>query len=249
MTRRDWNRVASVFEAEICNIVGTDYRRVLGRALFGIRSDWSKSVVVDLGCGIGTFIKRFGHKFKLIYGVDYSKHMLDRAQRLCGGVRNVRWVLADIRKLRARSVPKADLIVCLNVITSASAAVRAEIMRSVGRVTSEEGWALVVVPSLESEIHAAVMTSAVERKVPLFRHLKPGGLVRRGDTTQKYFTKDEIVQSLGRHTGFGLFHVRKVWYPWSAELEISIPPQYRLVPPWDWLVICKRSLDSGATAA
>ncbi len=105
-----------------------------------------------LGLGSqGTFIHRYGDRFREIEGVEYASRTIARAKVRCAGVRGVTWRTMGIERAARLIGRRADLTVCMNVITSHSTARRASQWASVAAVTKRGGFALVVVPSIESE--------------------------------------------------------------------------------------------------
>ncbi len=64
VSRKEWDKLADDFEKEVCDITReTKDDRIA--SLFGLlKFDPQKSVLVDLGCGLGTFLGRYGHHFR-----------------------------------------------------------------------------------------------------------------------------------------------------------------------------------------
>ncbi|MFM8552045.1 MAG: class I SAM-dependent methyltransferase [Nitrospiraceae bacterium] len=237
LTQRSWERLAHAFEGEVCDIVAADRRGVIEWTIEGLRRDFSQSVLLDVGCGIGTFIRTYGPRFRSVYGSDFSRNMLTYAQRRCRGIRNVRWLQADLSRIDHATMPTGDLTVCLNVVTSPSKRIRTTMLQSLWKLTNPRGVALLVVPSLESTlfVHRTIkdgrLTGATKRTL-----LSRGVLMCDG-VTQKYFSKPEILDSM-RQAGFRKCIARRVWIPWSEEgLEEDHPRLNGKALPWDWLVL------------
>src|SRR6185437_12000161 len=126
-----------------------------------------KSVLVDLGCGIGTFIARYGGLFRLSYGV---------------------------------------------------------------------GHALIVVPSIESDRMVERVAYGTTRAEAMAA--APDGLVDRGGSRQKHFTRAELRDVLARH-GFRAKRIARITYPWAKE-GLRKPRGAGTHMPWDWLVLAER---------
>lgn len=240
LTRSSWERLAHAFEGEVCDIVAADCRKVIGQAVNGLRRDFSQATLLDLGCGIGTFIRTYGHRFQSVYGADFSLNMLRYAKRRCHGSANVRWMQADLSRIDHATMPTGDLTVCFNVVTSPNTRIRNAMLRSLAKLTNLGGAALLVVPSLESTlfVHRTIQNGRLTG--PTKRTLLARGILMCDGVTQKYFSKQEILDSM-RTAGFRRCTARRVWIPWSEEgLEDGHPRLNGKRLPWDWLVVGHR---------
>jgi hypothetical protein len=231
MKRADWDSLADEFETETCDITREESADEMERFVALARMPKRNAVLVDLGCGVGTFIHRFGAGFSSIYGVEFAPRIIARARERCAAIKDVVWLANDI-PLAARKIGAvADLTVCLNVITSDSAGKRKALWSSVAAVTRKGGHALVVVPSLESEdVVAAEMRDPPERK--------SGGLVERDGAWQKHYERGEL-ESLFGSLGFAVKHIDRAHYPWSIE-GLRETRARRANRPWDWLCLAQR---------
>ena len=151
MNRTDWNEIADDFEDYVCDVAVDETNDQLRRFVNAVRPSPKNSVLVDLGCGIGSFIQKFGHRFKEIVGVEYAPRIIARAKERCAAIEGVEWLNMDAARAAKKIGTRADLTVCLNVITSASAPVRDAQWAGVASITKTTGRALLVVPSLDSE--------------------------------------------------------------------------------------------------
>jgi SAM-dependent methyltransferase len=231
MKRADWDRLADEFETETCDITREESADLTDRFVALARVPKHDAVLVDLGCGVGTFIRRFGGRFGRIFGVEFAPRILARAKAHCARMDNVRWLNQDIPRAAKTIGPEADLAVCLNVITSDSAAKRASLWSSLAAVTKQGGFALVVVPSLESEdVVASQMKTPPKRR--------PGGVVKRDDAWQKHYQRGELEKLFGR-LGFTVRRIDRAHYPWSIEglRETRTRAANR---PWDWMCLAQR---------
>src|SRR6185312_4594449 len=84
MKSADWDRLADEFESETCDITREESAAQMARfvRLAGIRK--RGAVLADLGCGVGTFIARFGKRFATIHGVEFAPKIIARAKARCG---------------------------------------------------------------------------------------------------------------------------------------------------------------------
>lgn len=234
MNRAQWNHLADNFETEVCDITREETEDQLGRYVRAARPLPKKSVLVDLGCGLGSFIRRFQDRFLEITGVEYAPRIIARARKNCADVKNVKWLTMDIPRCAKTIGTVADLTVCMNVITSPSSAKRDAIWKTIAKVTKPDGHALIVVPSLESE-HMVQRASHRRGKVPAAIQ---GGLVQRDDAVQKHFERQEFAAVLSRY-GFVAVRLGRAYYPWSKE-GMRKPRIAGANQPWDWVCLAQR---------
>jgi len=230
--RREWDRLAAEFESSVYDIVATDTHGVLSELVDLSRPRRTRDTLVDLGCGIGTFINEFGHRFAHVVGLDFSSVMVERARERLRDMSNVEWIVSDIPRAARGLAERADLTVCLNVITSTSAAKRAAIWDSLRTVTKPDGHVLVVVPALESaHLVAAVDERVVVGDTRSDRHVESDG------SSQKYFTHDELVEVVPAH-GLEILRLERVPYAWTVALDGA--GSRRRSSPFDWALLARR---------
>jgi len=233
VNRREWNQYADAFEQQICDITLDETNNQLSRFV-GAAGLPQSSVLVDLGCGIGSFIDKFGDRFREIIGVEYAAQIIARAKARCGERAGITWLTMDISRAFEAIGSCADLAVCLNVITSPSAAKRNSLWSCLAKITKPKGFALIVVPSLESSQMVA------DRERDSGRASAPpssDGLVKREDSWQKHFGRGELTATLAE-LGFTVRRLGRVHYPWSTEGFSRSRSDNR--PPWDWICLAQR---------
>ena len=235
VSRKEWNALAHVFERETCDITretGSDRIVRLMRSL-----KFSKSaVLVDLGCGIGTFVERYGERFAKTYAVEHAPRIIARGKKRLAGRDDITWITSNIPPAVGRIGRKADLAVCMNVITMPQARIRETMWKALADVTKRKGRALIVVPSIESDrmvARVAYGTSPAEAKAEA-----PDGLVERDGSRQKHYARQELHDVLARH-GFAVARTQRVFYPWKKE-GLRRPRAAGTRMPWDWLVLAER---------
>jgi 2-polyprenyl-3-methyl-5-hydroxy-6-metoxy-1,4-benzoquinol methylase len=235
MRRARWEQLAGTFRQSVCDITAADRAGVIASIVEGTLGESARGTLVDLGCGRGTFIRRFGGRFSRVIGVDFAASVLEQARRRCRDLGPVEWRAADIVNETDDLRESADLAVSLNVITSASPAKRAALWRSLYAVTRRGGAALVVVPSLES--HGVVRAAARGLGIRLAAS-GAGGVVSRGADRQKYFRASEVLRAI-ENAGFDPVFLAVVPYDWRHEGLPSRRDPSR--PPWDWLVLALKT--------
>ncbi len=238
MDANDWDRLARVYAQEVCDIFVRERRGVIAGWLRREGLLKGRKSVVDVGCGIGSFFRKYGPAFGDKTGLDHSEQMLRIAQRLCRGQEAIAWRQGDVLALPAELRRRGDLVVCSNVITFVSLPACRRAARGVAGCAKPGGRVLLVQPALES--HDAVTAFRAGRPAPVRRDT---AVVQRNDRRQRFFTAAGAVK-LAEGAGLDDVAVRKVWYPWSDE-GITRPPRGQ-EPPWDWLVTGRRKSTRGA---
>ena len=236
MTEKDWDRLAAVYAREVCDIFARDRQGVIARWLKNHRLLNRQLTALDLGCGIGSFFKKYGARFGAKTGTDHSRRMLQIAARLCGRQPEIEWLHADVKKLPTALRDRGDLVVCSNVITFISLPQCRRALAQVVRCAKPGGWVMLVQPALES--HDAVVTIETGRRAPKRNEM---AVVRRDDRRQRFFTRAGAI-NLAKAAGLQQVRADKIWYPWSDD-GITNPPRGQ-EPPWDWLVTGRRVTDA-----
>ncbi len=234
VSRAEWNELADDFEDMVVDVASEETNDQLARFVGATRLT-KRAVLVDLGCGIGTFIKKFGNRFGEIDAVEFAPRIIARAKAECRGIKGIRWFTMDVARAGRRVGERADLTVCMNVITSTSAAKRAAQWAAVRTVTKPSRFALVVVPSVESE-------RIVQRLSPPDGDATPGitaeGHAEKGGSWQKHYNRAELVAVITRH-GFDVRRMGRIYAPWSRE-GMRKPRSSTVKGPWDWICLAQR---------
>jgi SAM-dependent methyltransferase len=235
VSRKEWDKLADDFEKEVCDITRETKDDRIARLVRSLSLDPQKSVLVDLGCGLGTFLGRYGRHFAECFGVEHAPRIIARARKRYAG-RGIVWMTSSLPPAARWIGRRSDLTVCMNVITMPQARIRESMWASIAAVTRKHGHALIVVPSIESDRmveRVAYGTPLAEAKADA-----PGGLVDRGGTRQKHFARDELHEVLARH-GFRPKKIQRITYPWQKE-GLRKPRNAGTRRPWDWLVLAQR---------
>src|SRR5258706_8071185 len=117
MKHTQWNRLADDFESEVCDITREEASNRIVSFVNAARMPARDAVLVDLGCGLGTFVSRFGRRFTRVVAIDHARRIVDRAKASSRCSSPVRWMVLDVAEAGAVLGPCADLTVCMNVIT------------------------------------------------------------------------------------------------------------------------------------
>jgi SAM-dependent methyltransferase len=236
MDRAEWNELAEDFENLVVDVTADETGDEVSRFVAAARLP-KDPVLVDLGCGIGSFIRRFGKRFEEVDGVEHAPKVIARAKEKCAGMKNVRWHTLDAARAAKRLEARADLTVCMNVITSKSAAQRAAQWTGVAAVTKPSGYALLVVPSLESEKMVQKHTPAAKgEKAPT---IIADGLAEKAGSWQKHYRRDELRALLTEH-GFTVKRLGRIYSPWSRE-GLRKPRNPAFKSPFDWICLAQKA--------
>jgi SAM-dependent methyltransferase len=236
VNRNEWNQLAESFEELVCDVAVDETSDQLKRFVDSLPLSPRKSVLVDLGCGIGSFIVKFGSRFKEIVAVEYAPRVIARAKERCTEIEGVKWLTMDAARAAKQIGACADLAVCLNVITSASAAVRNAQWAAVASITKPGGHALLVLPSLESE-EMLQRHSRLDTRNTQFE-ITENGLVETEGSWQKHYRRDELTAIASDH-GLVMRRIDRIVSPWSRT-GMKKPRSQDWENPWDWICLAKR---------
>lgn len=236
VSRKEWDTLADDFEAEVCDITRETKDKTIARLVLGLHPSPKTSVLVDLGCGIGTFVERFGRHFRATFAVEHAPRIIARAKQRLGKRPDITWLTSNIPPAVRRLGACADLTVCMNVVTMPQERIRRQMWNGIARVTKQNGHALIVVPSIESDRMVERIAYGTPRAQAIAE--APNGLVERGGSRQKHFARAELFELLHRH-GFRAKKVMRVSYPWQKE-GLRKPRNAGSRRPWDWLVLAQR---------
>ncbi len=232
MKARDWDRLAAAYDDEVCDIFARDRRHVIARWLQARGLLRGSRTVLDIGCGTGSFFRKFGRHFGGKTGTDHSRRMLRIAAKRCRHLGDCLWLQADVQNLPPALRGRGDLVVCSNVITFVPAAACRRALRQVVRCARPGGWVMLVLPALESHDRAIALETGRSRP-----HPGSTAIVRRDDRRQRFYARAGAGR-LATRARLRSVTVRKVWYPWIDEGLARTPRGHE--PPWDWLVTGRR---------
>jgi SAM-dependent methyltransferase len=236
VSRKEWNELADDFEREVCDITRETKGGQIARLVRSLPVSAKSSVLVDLGCGLGTFVERYGPLFRRTVAVEHAPRIIARAKRRLATRADITWLTSSIPPAVGRIGCVANLTVCMNVITMPQAKTRAQMWDGLSRVTKKRGHALIVVPSIESDRMVERIAYGTSRAEAMAE--APDGLVDRGGSRQKHFARQELRDTLARH-GFHTKRMLRVFYPWQKE-GLRKPRKAGTRKPWDWLVLAER---------
>jgi SAM-dependent methyltransferase len=236
LKRADWNRLADTFESEVCDITREERTGNVERFVNAAKLPRRDAVLVDLGCGLGTFVSRHGSRFARVIALDHAGKIIARAKAASTCETPVKWMVMDVAKAGDALGACADLTVCMNVITASDSKRRDALWRSVALVTKPGGSALIVVPSIESDVMVRKFAFRAGRADEYTA--TQDGLVTRDGAVQKHFARAELAATLSAN-GFAVTRIGRAAYPWSVE-GLRKPPGADVKSPWDWMCLARR---------
>src|ERR1700753_3796488 len=121
VSRKEWDKLAKDFEREVCDITRETKTDRIAKIMRGLKFA-PDAVLVDLGCGLGTFIARY--KFAHSYAVEHAPRIMARAKKTLKGRDDITFLTSSLAPAARRIGRRADLTVCMNVITMPGAATR-----------------------------------------------------------------------------------------------------------------------------
>ena len=230
MSQQGWNRLAAEFETFVCDITATSGAQIA--KLVALTKPSRRKTLVDAGCGIGTFVERFGESFGKIIAFDFAAAMVKRARRRCGDFTHAQWQALPLENAGAKFGAVANLAVCLNVITSPKPSLRERQWESLGQLVRPQGHLLVVIPALESARYVA----GIDEEAFHGSVAAEEDLVRRNDTEQKHYSRQEV-RRIVTQQNFEVLTVRRISYPWEDDgLELT-----ERKSPWDWACLARKN--------
>jgi SAM-dependent methyltransferase len=234
MSKKSWNLLANEFESSVCDITATSGE--LLATLVARTQPNRRRTLVDAGCGIGTFVERFGEQFGKVVAFDFASAMVRRARSRCRSISHATWQSMPLEDAGKQIGSVAHLAVCLNVITSPDANLRKRQWKSLATLVRPGGYLLVVVPSLESAHYVAESSVILVDSAAANTQAGEPDLIRRTGARQKHYSRGELRRRLTEQ-GLRALSIRQIHYPWSEEgLE-----QFAGKTPWDWVGLAQRA--------
>jgi ubiquinone/menaquinone biosynthesis C-methylase UbiE len=146
--------------ADLYDYVTVEPREFANHLLF---SEISKLIspgdkMLDLGCGTGHIVLRYGHYFKSILAVDHSEDMLNIAKRKISKTQlhAVRFQQINIMDFLAKESDRYDFISCVGFLHHLPLDELEKIVLSIKSLLTDNGQLLVAEPVVQNIVPAAI---------------------------------------------------------------------------------------------
>jgi SAM-dependent methyltransferase len=247
MERKYWEKIAPDYNEEIFDVLHNDKKAVIRSVIRRVAS--AQDTVIDAGCAVGKWLPVLSPLFKNVIAVDISAKNIAIAKKNYSALMNIDYLRADLSSPSLR-LPKADVVVCINAILSASMQKRTHFFSHLSRCLNNNGKLVLVVPSMESWLTTRVIQRrwnidpslfrdklSVEEAAKRYRSLQEGN-VEIDNVATKHYMEGELELLLTRE-GFEPERCRKIQYSWDTEF-IDAPRWLKQPRPWDWLVVAQK---------
>lgn len=242
-----WEGIGKQYEDQIFSSSLSDAKGRIRKQLDAFADP--RGTAADFGCGVGYYLPLLAKRFRRVYGFDFAQSLVDQAAARCQGLSNVSVGRANLASARTRlRIPKVRFGVCANVLISDDEKMRSGILRTIRRHMVRGGTLLLVVPSIESEIHGSQTVVEWNRRLG-FRGGEAAatgfanaadvvrGIVDIEGTPTKCYLREELPRVLAA-ARFELREIQKLEYAWETEFD-DPPAWMKAFGPWDWLVMAR----------
>jgi len=130
--------------------------------------------LVDLAADSAHSSSAWPH-FRATFAVEHAPRIIARAKKRLAKRSDITWLASNIPPAVRRLGACADLTVCMNVVTMPQERIRRQMWDGIARVNQEKRYALIVVPSIESDpdVNASPMHTARPKRL----RSRPGGSI------------------------------------------------------------------------
>jgi SAM-dependent methyltransferase len=241
MHRSYWQAIASDWDNEIFNTLARDRHHVISKTLLELVSP--RLTVADFGCGVGRCLPLLARNFERVVALDWATACLEQARLRSRSFANVE-VLRTSRANLAALSNSCDVTLAIQVVIHPDRKARGRALSQAVSLTRRGGWLVIVVPSLESVLHAETVRRVFRPRIKsefdfeVGRVFRDPGVLSIGGQPTKHYVADEICLLL-RVLGCVSQEPRRVEYSWRIY-NARMPRRFDKAPPWDWLVLARR---------
>lgn len=245
--KKHWNKIGNKYEGEIFDVFKSDLNKKIP-ACIGRHAN-KNYTALDFGCGTGRAFPLLIKNFRKVYGLDISDRLLTEANAT--RFANVTLQQADLTQPKA-NLPNVDFLFSSNVIMLPRPEQNRAMLKNVHRALRHGGTAVIIVPSLDSVLHASQQLirwyekegTSIEKinraEFAYYKNIRNilSGIIHIDGVPTKHYTHAELLLFF-EEAGLSVLNIDKVEYGWHTEFDS--PPRWMKAPyPWDWLVECKK---------
>ena len=251
MKSEKWNIPASDYSNNVLSVFDHDSEGKIISLIDKLGGPQKRAI--DLGCGTGKFLPCLTKNFAETLACDYSKAMIKSAKKYNKGLKYLNFETCNLEDKTPKAHPY-DLGLCVNVIITQNIRKREKIWENIIHSIKENGYLILVLPSLESALYSKSRLvewnirnglSAKESLINGFettdkkgKKIARGGIIKCGGVATKHYLKEEIISTTNRF-GLKIIRIQRIEYPWCTEF--IKPPKWMKEPyPWDWLVLLQK---------
>ena len=247
MKRPYWEKMASVYDEEIFDVLKQDKKGLIIKAIKKHAN--ANATAIDIGCAIGKWLPTLSPLFNKVVALDISAENLRIAKEKYAHLENISYLRADMSS-KGVKLPKSDLGICINAILTPTKKDRQHFFSALTKCIKKNGILIASVPAFESKLltHLIQREFNIDKREFADMNSKKHAPRRWNNILQgnfeidnvphKHFTREEL-QLLFNKAGFEVLQLEKIEYPWSTEF--NNPPKWLKDPkPWDWMIVLKK---------
>lgn len=251
MDASDWDLVAKDYYAEVISPLKDCVKNPLLKELE--EKDFSNSVVLDAGCGVGRLLPLLSKKFREVHAKDFSSEMIKQATKKSEKLTNVNCFVKDLKECDGEE-EKYDVLISVNSLLDPSILNITKGIEAFFSSIKKGGVFYGILPSMESYLYQGILmfdkkatTIEEEEKVieEVNKKLKVDsfdynlGLIDFDGDKQKAFYRFELWYRF-KKAGFSNIQIGKVLYDWKEWREAGQTYFPKEHPPWDWYLKCEK---------
>ena len=238
--------MAHSYEDEIFDVRKNDQKKHITKAILKLAS--AEKSVIDIGCAVGKWLPLLSPVYKEVVALDISQKNLDIAKDLYPGLKNVKYVRADMSG--KAKLKRCDVGICINAILTPRQKDRDIFFKGLNGCLKKGGHLILTIPALESWLLTNILQHKYKIDPAHFKAernskeaIRKWNNIRKGnadidDVPHKHYLQEEL--SLLLHMeGFTELRFEKIEYDWSTEFH-KVPKWLKEPKPWDWMVVGRK---------
>ncbi len=246
MKREYWERMAHSYEDEIFDVRKNDQKKHITKAILKLAS--AEKSVIDIGCAVGKWLPLLSPVYKEVVALDISQKNLDIAKDLYPGLKNVKYVRADMSG--KAKLKRCDVGICINAILTPRQKDRDIFFKGLNGCLKKGGHLILTIPALESWLLTNILQHKYKIDPAHFKAernskeaIRKWNNIRQGnadidDVPHKHYLQEEL-ELLLQMEGFTELRFEKIEYDWSTEFH-KVPKWLKEPKPWDWMVVGRK---------